>query len=128
MGDWADPRPMSPHALSWRWHVTMAVSILHRVTGVVLYAALIGVAIWLTALAAGPGAYRALFDWFPDWLIWAKLYAIGVALAFHFANGIRHLFWDAGAGFKPSTANMTAWLVIVFSFAAPAALFYFVQG
>jgi succinate dehydrogenase / fumarate reductase, cytochrome b subunit len=127
MGDWADPRPMSPHAFAWRWHVTMAVSILHRVTGVMLYAGAIGLAVWLVALAAGPGAYHTLLGLAPAWLIWAKIYALVAVLAFHFANGVRHLFWDAGVGFKPATANLTAWLVIVFTFAAPAALYLFVQ-
>ena len=30
-------RPLSPHVQIWRWHVTMAGSILHRATGVGLY-------------------------------------------------------------------------------------------
>ena len=30
-------RPLSPHLQVWRWHITMATSILHRATGVALY-------------------------------------------------------------------------------------------
>lgn len=127
MGDWADPRPMSPHAFAWRWHVTMAVSILHRVMGVGLYLATIGLAVWLTALAAGPAAYDAVLGWAPAWLIWLKIYGLTAVFAFHFANGVRHFFFDMGAGFKPATANTTAWLVIAFTFAAPAALYLLLQ-
>ena len=31
------PRPISPSVTVWRWHITMAASIMHRVTGVGLY-------------------------------------------------------------------------------------------
>lgn len=105
----------------------MAVSILHRVTGVGLYLGAIAIGVWLTALAAGPAAYDALLGWAPAWLIWTKIYALTAVFAFHFANGVRHLFFDAGAGFKPATANTTAWLVIAFTFAAPAALYLLLQ-
>lgn len=127
MSGWADPRPMAPHLQVWRFHITMWVSILHRVAGCVLYLGAIGVAAWLAAVAMGPAAYDAVIGWAPLWLIQAKIAAVTAALAFHFANGIRHLFWDAGAGFKPATANMTAWFVVIFTFAAPAALLYFLN-
>ena len=32
-----EDRPVSPFLTVWRWHITMAASILHRVTGVALY-------------------------------------------------------------------------------------------
>ena len=31
-------RPTSPHLTVWRWHATMLSSILHRMSGVALYA------------------------------------------------------------------------------------------
>ncbi|MET0182324.1 MAG: succinate dehydrogenase, cytochrome b556 subunit [Caulobacterales bacterium] len=118
---------MSPHLQVWRFHVTMLVSILHRGAGIILYASLIALAAMLTAIAMGPAAYDALIGWAPFWLIQTKILAFTAALAFHFGNGIRHLFWDAGTGFQPATANLTAWLVILFTFAAPAALFIYIN-
>lgn len=118
----ADPRPLSPHLGVWRWHITMLVSILHRVTGIVLYVGAIGLVVWLGAIALGPRTYDALLGVLPLWLIEAKIAAIVAVLAFHLANGVRHLFWDAGAGFRLATANTTAWFVILFALAAPAAL------
>lgn len=115
----ARARPMAPHLQVWRWHVTMAGSILHRGTGVALYAAAVGLAIWLCALAAGPDAYAvvdALLRSLPGEL---ALYALSVAVAYHFANGIRHLVWDSGRGYKPSTADASGWLVIFFALVAP---------
>ena len=48
---------------------------------------------------------------------------VGLTLAvfYHLANGIRHLFWDMGFGFKPQTASQTAWTVIGVSIAATLA-------
>src|SRR5262249_3273947 len=119
----ADTRPLSPHLQQWRWHVTMLVSILHRVTGIVLYLGAIGLVVWLCALAAGHDAYESLIRIVPGWVIWAKLYAVTAALGFHAANGVRHLFWDAGKGFQPKTANATAWVVILAAIAAPLGLY-----
>src|SRR5215813_3744936 len=52
-----EDRPVSPFLTVWRWHITMACSILHRVTGTALYGAAILFAGWLMVIAAGPEAY-----------------------------------------------------------------------
>jgi succinate dehydrogenase / fumarate reductase cytochrome b subunit len=116
------PRPLSPHLLHWRWHVTMTNSILHRVAGVGLYAGLIIVAVWAAALAYGPHAYGVvcgLLGSIPGLVV---LFAITVCLFFHMANGVRHLFWDIGKGFQPRTASATAWFALVFGAAAAVAV------
>ncbi len=113
-------RPLSPHLQVWRWHVTLAASILHRATGVALYAGLLILAGWALALASGPdayGAYGGLLASIPGRLI---LFGVTVSLFFHMANGVRHLAWDSGHGFAPATADATAWLS--FAFAAVAAV------
>ena len=48
------PRPLSPHLQIYRWTWTMAMSIVHRVTGAALYVGIALLAIWLVALASGP--------------------------------------------------------------------------
>ncbi len=37
------------------------------------------------------------------------------ALFFHLANGIRHLFWDAGLGFDLRTTYASGWAVVAAS-------------
>jgi succinate dehydrogenase / fumarate reductase cytochrome b subunit len=111
-------RPMSPHMQVWRWHVTMATSILHRGTGMALYVGVLVLAGWVIALASGPGAfdtYRALLGSPLGLLV---LFGLTVAFLYHLANGVRHLFWDSGKGFEPKTADMTGWAVIVFGVVA----------
>lgn len=111
-------RPMSPHLQVWRWHVTMATSILHRATGMALYVGALVVAGWFIALAAGPEAfdgYRALLGSPIGYLV---LFGLSFSLLYHLANGIRHLVWDTGRGLEPKTADMTGWAAIVFAIVA----------
>ena len=111
-------RPMSPHLQVWRWHVTMFTSIAHRATGLALYVGILILAGWVVALASGAEAfdtYKALLG-SPLGLV--VLFGLTVAFLYHLANGVRHLFWDAGKGFEPKTADMTGWAVIVFGVVA----------
>jgi succinate dehydrogenase / fumarate reductase cytochrome b subunit len=111
-------RPMSPHLQVWRWHVTMATSILHRGTGMALYVGVLILAGWVIALAAGAdafGDYRAFLGSPIGLLI---LFGLTVAFLYHLANGVRHLFWDSGKGFEPKTADMTGWAAIAFGVVA----------
>jgi len=108
-------RPTSPHVQVWRWHVTMLTSILHRATGSALYVgALIGAA-WALSLAGGQGSYdqfTAVLGSIPGQIV---LFGLTVSVFFHLAHGVRHLFWDAGEGFAPATANKTAFAAMTFA-------------
>lgn len=115
-------RPLSPHLQIWRWHVTMLSSILHRVSGVALYAAAIGFAFWLAAAAWGPVRYAVVGEHLQAWYGQGAIYLIVAALAYHFANGVRHLVFDTGAGLQPSDADASAWFAILFAIAAPVGL------
>ena len=114
------PRPLSPHLSVWRWHVTMFTSIAHRASGVGLYAAALIAAGWAVSLASGPdvyGAYMALLGSAPGKIV---LFAITLALFFHLANGIRHLIWDFGYGFRIKTADFSG--IVAIGFAITAAI------
>jgi len=106
-------RPLSPHLQIYRWPISMTLSILHRITGVGLGLGTLLMAYWLIAAAAGP-------DWFADaqtflGSILGRVILLGftVSLTFHFCNGIRHLFWDAGKGFELGTARASGIAVFV---------------
>lgn len=115
-------RPLSPHLSVYRWPITMGLSILHRITGVAMSAGLVVFAWWLIAAAQGAEAYGVfigLMDSMPG-----RLLLIGWSYAFfyHLANGIRHLFWDAGIGFEKRQADLSSWVVIVVSVVMTLAL------
>lgn len=112
-------RPVSPHLQVWRWHITMASSILHRLTGVGLYGAAILLALWLMAVAGGPEMYAPVQAFLASPSGQAGLYLAVAAFAYHLANGVRHLVFDFGRGLNPSDADSSAWFAILFALAAP---------
>jgi succinate dehydrogenase / fumarate reductase, cytochrome b subunit len=116
-------RPLSPHLQVWRFHVTMFASIANRFTGVALYGGLLVIAGWAMALALGPDAYGAYAGLLGSPLGLLVLFGITLSLFYHLAAGIRHLAFDSGRGFLPTTANMTAWLSIAFAVVASVAVF-----
>src|SRR4051812_16295039 len=98
-------RPLSPHLTVWRWHVTMAASILHRVTGVGLYLGAFIVAAWAMSLASGPetyGQFKHLMDSFLGKFV---LLGMTVSFFYHLASGVRHSIWDLGYGLEVKKAN-----------------------
>jgi succinate dehydrogenase / fumarate reductase cytochrome b subunit len=109
------PRPLSPFLTIYRWPVTMATSIIHRLTGIALSAGTLLLAWWLFAAANGPEAYQKFQDLAVTPLGQIVLFGFVWALAYHLLNGIRHLAWDMGFGFAVPTANKTGVLVIVLS-------------
>ena len=115
--------PLSPHLQVWRWHITMFASIATRATGVALYAGLVIVAGWALALALGPDAYGAYMSVMGSWFGVLVMFGITVSVFYHLAAGLRHLAFDSGRGFLPTTANMTAWLCIAFAVVASVATF-----
>ena len=111
---WTDKRPMSPHLQVWKFHPTMLASILQRAAGIanaVGLAMLIG---WMFATATGLEAFEKYDVFFDGFIGQLFLFGCTVAVMFHFANGIRYLFWDAGKGFSLGTANFWSVFTIVF--------------
>ena len=116
-------RPLSPFVTIFRWPITMATSIVHRITGVALAGGTLLLAWWLIAASNGPETYATFTDAAASPLGQLVLFGATWALSFHAANGIRHLAWDLGYGFAVKTANFTGILVIVLSFLIAAAFF-----
>jgi succinate dehydrogenase / fumarate reductase cytochrome b subunit len=111
-------RPLSPHTWIWRWHITMVASILHRATGVLLYLGALILAGWALALAEGPAAFDAYAGLLMSLPGLALMFLVTLSAFFHLANGIRHLAWDLGFGFKPATANLSAVIALAFALVA----------
>lgn len=111
-------RPLSPHLQIYRPQLTSVLSITHRATGVALALGTLFLVYWLVAAASGPQAFASLQGFMGSWLGLLLLFGWSVSLFYHLANGIRHLFWDAGFGFDLKTAYASGWTVL----AATAAL------
>jgi len=113
-------RPLSPYWI-YRWAITMWLSSLHRITGLLLSAGAVVLGVWLITLASGPESFAAVAGvvgaaWFKPLLVgWTFCFF------FHLANGVRHLFWDAGYGFDPKRIRASGWTVVIVTVVATAA-------
>jgi succinate dehydrogenase / fumarate reductase cytochrome b subunit len=116
-------RPLSPHLTIYHWAPTMIVSITHRATGVALSVGMLVLAWWLVAISNGPEGYQGFYNLIGTPLGLLVLFGFTWSLAFHTLQGIRHLAWDLGYGYKKETARLTALLVIALSFVIAAAIF-----
>jgi succinate dehydrogenase / fumarate reductase cytochrome b subunit len=104
---------MSPHLQIYRWPITMATSILHRVTGCAVAVGTLLLTWWLVAAATSDQAFDTV-----QWFIGSPvglfcLFGWTVALMYHFFNGIRHLAWDAGFGFEKQEYTLSSLAVLI---------------
>ena len=106
-------RPLSPHLQVYRTQYTMALSILHRATGVALTGSLALLAAWLVALAAGASCYAWVAAILGSWFGWLVLAAVLGAFWYHFCTGIRHLVFDTGRCLEKKEARLSARVAIV---------------
>jgi succinate dehydrogenase / fumarate reductase cytochrome b subunit len=108
-------RPLSPHLQVYRPQITSVLSITHRATGVALAVGTLMLTCWLIAAASGNAAFSAVSAFLGSPLGMLMLFGWSVALFYHLANGIRHLFWDAGYGFDLATAEKSGYFVLAFT-------------
>jgi succinate dehydrogenase / fumarate reductase cytochrome b subunit len=117
-------RPLSPHLQVYRWTLTMAMSILHRATGVALAVGTLLVAWMLIAAASGEEAFRCFSDFASSGLGLFMLFGWTVSLFYHAFNGVRHMAWDMGMGFEIKTANASGLVVLAATAVATAIVWW----
>ena len=119
-GNGARARPISPHLTIYRPQLTSVLSILHRMTGVILASGAAMLCAWLLTAAAGE-RYYAWTEWFlTSWLGYALLAAWSWCLFYHLCNGVRHLFWDMGQCLSLRATYASGAAVVVASVALTA--------
>lgn len=124
-------RPRSPNIQIYRPQLTSVLSIVHRITGLTLVIAAIGLVGWLIAAADGPHAYGVVHNALTSVAGRIVLFATTFAFFLHLCGGIRHLAWDAGYGFELRTIYSSGWAVVAASFVLTLAAWItdlFMQG
>ncbi|HVV68623.1 MAG TPA: succinate dehydrogenase, cytochrome b556 subunit [Gammaproteobacteria bacterium] len=109
------PRPVYLNLLQIRQPLPAIVSVLHRVSGVILFL-LLPLLLWLLAKSlASEASFNALKQPFTHpvlrFFIWVTL----SALIYHLVAGIRHLLMDMGVGESLKGGRAGAYLVLVIS-------------
>ncbi len=105
-------RPLSPF-MHYRWQYTNTLSILHRITGVLLSACFLLLVYWLAAAAGGSGTYAGAMRCLGSPLTQLVLFGGLLAFCYHLLNGVRHLCFDYGLGFELATARKSGWSVAI---------------
>ena len=115
-------RPLSPHLGIYRFTLTMAMSIAHRITGIGLYVGVLLLAWFLVAAATDASAFRAFSRFI--YSIFGRLVLFGFtwALFHHMLGGVRHFLWDAGYGLDDPQREQLAQATLIGGFALTIAV------
>ena len=108
-------RPLSPNIQIYRPQLTSVLSIVNRITGVILSVCAVVLVIWLMAAATGPQAYAAAQGGIASWIGQIVLFGCTFAFFLHLCGGIRHLVWDTGYGFELRSIYASGWAVVAAS-------------
>ncbi|PPD03182.1 MAG: succinate dehydrogenase, cytochrome b556 subunit [Methylobacter sp.] len=101
-------RPLSPHLQIYRLPLTGIISISHRITGVSLCFGLVLFVAVLSSVADSGFSYGIMQSWFDNLFVKLIYWGFVFALCFHLCHGVRHLIWDAGAGFDKASMDKFA--------------------
>jgi succinate dehydrogenase / fumarate reductase cytochrome b subunit len=123
-------RPLSPFMLGqvYRFQITSIMSLLHRVSGIVLSFGAFGLAWWLLAVAQGGDTYGQVAAVMASWPGKIVLFGFSLALIYHLLNGIRHLLWDAGMGFEIPQVYRSGYIVAGLTLVLTAAIWFIALG
>lgn len=107
-----------------KFPVTAIISILHRISGVIIFLAMPFIMLWLYYILLSDlsfARYLALSD-----VVWIKTFyfLILVALSYHAIAGLRHIYHDFSGNHSLVGARVSAWLTLVVALLWTAILFY----
>src|SRR5512145_2699894 len=105
-------RPLSPF-MHYRWQYTNTLSILHRITGVLLSIGFLLLVYWLGSAAYGPECYATALTVLGSLPAQLVLFGVAFSFCYHLLNGVRHLFFDMGHGFELATARASGRAVAI---------------
>lgn len=98
----------------------MLLSITHRITGLLLS---LGLGLTSLAILVAPHDFQHYVDalrhmHLNEYLLLTIKMGAAWLLSYHYFNGIRHLFWDAGKGFQLPALYRSGYAVVILSLLA----------
>lgn len=110
-----DNRPKNLDLYTVRFPLPAITSILHRISGVFIFAGIF-VLLWLLSESlTSESGFRNVQEWLAATPVKLVIWAILAGLLYHLIAGIKHLVMDMGIGETLEGANIAAKLVVVFS-------------
>lgn len=111
-------RPMSPALTTYNLHhITSALSVTHRGTGIMLAGAVAGLAYASPFLPENLDQVILSFQsWGDTWIGYLAImdfkFLLVWPIIFHTLNGLRHLAWDTGKGFEMSDLKRSGYATV----------------
>ena len=118
-----EKNPLSPHLQIYRWHLSMILSIAHRIIGVVNSIAIILICLWTVSLLFGEENYENIKILFQSLLGKLLITSLSWSFSFHILSEIRHLIWDLGYGFDLKISKITGVITIIGSLASTVLIY-----
>ena len=112
-----EKNPLSPHLQIYRWHLSMILSITHRIIGVINSVAMVLICLWTISLLFGEENYEIIKILFQSFFGKLLIISLSWSFSFHMLSEIRHLIWDLGYGFDLKTSKITGVITIIGSLA-----------
>ena len=107
-----EKNPLSPHLQIYRWHLSMILSIAHRIIGIVNSVAIILICLWTISLLFGEENYEIIKILFQSFFGKLLIISLSWSFSFHILSEIRHLIWDLGYGFDLNISKITGIITI----------------
>ncbi|ALO46143.1 Succinate dehydrogenase [Pseudohongiella spirulinae] len=110
-----DNRPVNLDLSKFHFPLPAITSILHRISGVLIFAGT-AVLLWMLAESlSSPQGYERVSGWLDTTAVKVVVWAILSGLLYHLIAGIRHLLMDAGIGETLEGGRRGAVLIVVFA-------------
>lgn len=105
-------RPKNLNLFTIHFPVPAIISILHRISGVVLFL-IIPLLLWGLSYSLTDTGFDALQGWFSTFYIKFLLWLLLIPFFFHLVAGIRHLLMDVHIGESLEGGRMTSWATFI---------------
>ncbi|HTM63351.1 MAG TPA: succinate dehydrogenase, cytochrome b556 subunit [Gammaproteobacteria bacterium] len=107
-------RPVNLNLMTIRFPIPAIVSILHRISGAILFL-FIPVIIWTLDLSLTQDGFDALHDWSSSVFLKLVIWGVLAAFLYHLTAGIRHLLSDIHIGSTLRGGRLSAQLTFIIS-------------
>ncbi len=106
-------RPVNLDIRTINLPVTAYASILHRISGVILFVSLIIVLFLLDRSLSSEHSFAQVKTWMSSFVVKFIVWGMLSALIYHIVAGVRHLIMDLGYGETLQTGRLGAKLVLI---------------
>jgi len=106
-------RPVFLNVLQIQMPVTAVLSVLHRISGIILLLMIPPLLYWLQLSVSSQVGFQSAFSWFNGITGRVILFLLLWGLLHHLFSGLRFLLIDIDQGVAKQSARASAWLVLL---------------